>query len=488
MPVTWLHGVETIESTSATTSVTEVKTAVIAIVGTAPKGPVNKVTVVNNAKDAAQFGTFAEHGLTSGFTIPYTINAIQAYGTGTIVVVNVFTPAEITETEKTITDEVLTFAEDNKATVAHPEKVSDLVLTSTDGETTYELTTDYTFDAETGTITKVAEGALAEVDSVKASYKYVETIKADNNVKDITAADIIGSTSEKGERTGLQALKDVFNQYGYNPKIIVCPEFSHEAGVREAMISIANKVRAIALVDAPKDATVDDCLKARGTEGSFNWQTTSDRVYLLYPYLKYYDQETNQDQPIPYSAVMAGLIAWNDKQNGYWHSPSNKSFVGVTGMQVKITSSYTDPDTEVQQLNAKGITSVMNAYGTGYKSYGNRSASFPETDGPKTLIKTRRLLDMFIESLENAQAPYVDEDITDAIIDKIVSLGNNFLNTLRSRKAIVDGVCWASADNTDESLSNNKLIIDYEIIPTATLEHIVNQVTLTNDGYSQEVI
>ena len=50
MPVTWLHGVETIESTSATTSVTEVKTAVIAIVGTAPKGPVNKVTIVNNAK------------------------------------------------------------------------------------------------------------------------------------------------------------------------------------------------------------------------------------------------------------------------------------------------------------------------------------------------------------------------------------------------------------------------------------------------------
>ena len=151
MPVTWLHGVETIESTSATTSVTEVKTAVIAIVGTAPKGPVNKVTIVNNAKDAAQFGTFAEYGLTSGFTIPYTINAIQAYGTGTIVVVNVFTPSETSETEKTVADENLTFAE-GSATLAHPEKVSNLVLTSTDGATTYELTTDYTFDAETGAL------------------------------------------------------------------------------------------------------------------------------------------------------------------------------------------------------------------------------------------------------------------------------------------------------------------------------------------------
>ena len=156
------------------------------------------------------------------------------------------------------------------------------------------------------------------------------------------------------------------------------------------MISIANKVRAICLVDAPKGVTVDDCLKARGSEGSFNWQTTSDRVYLLYPYLKYYDQETNQDQPIPYSSVMAGLMAWNDKQNGYWYSPSNKNFIGVTGTQVKITASYTDEDSEVQQLNAKGITSVMNAYGTGYKSFGNRLANFPESNGLPTFISSRR--------------------------------------------------------------------------------------------------
>lgn len=446
MPVTWLHGVETIESTSATTSVTEVKTAVIAIVGTAPKGPVNKVTIVNNAKDAAQFGTFAEYGLTSGFTIPYTINAIQAYGTGTIVVVNVFTPSETSETEKTVADETLNFAE-GSATLSHPEKVSNLVLTSADGATTYELNTDYTFDAETGAVAKVAEGALAEVDSVKATYKYVETIKTDNNVKDITAADIIGSTSEQGERTGLQALKDVFNQYGYNPKIIVCPEFSHEAGVREAMISIANKVRAIC------------------------------------SYLKYYDQETNQDQPIPYSSVMAGLMAWNDKQNGYWYSPSNKNFVGVTGTQVKITSSYTDPDTEVQQLNAKGITSVMNAYGTGYKSFGNRLANFPETNGLPTFISSRRISDMIAESLENAQAPYVDLPLDGPIVDEIVRLGSNFLETLRSRNAIVGGSCWVSADNTTESLSDGKLIIDYEFTPPAALERITNQITLTSRYY-----
>ena len=162
MPITWIHGVETIESTSATTSVTEVKTAVIAIVGTAPKGPVNKVTIVNNAKDAAQFGTFAEYGLTSGFTIPYTINAIQAYGTGTIVVVNVFTPSETSETEKTVADETLNFAE-GSATLAHPEKVSDFVLTSADDATTYELNTDYTFDAETGAVAKVAGDTLTRI-------------------------------------------------------------------------------------------------------------------------------------------------------------------------------------------------------------------------------------------------------------------------------------------------------------------------------------
>ena len=55
--------------------------------------------------------------------------------------------------------------------------------------------------------------------------------------------------------------------------------------------------------------------------------------------------------------------------------------------------------------------------------------------------------------------------------------------TLRSRNAIVGGSCWVSADNTTESLSDGKLIIDYEFTPPAALERITNQITLTSSYY-----
>lgn len=480
----FLHGVDTQEIKIGTETITEVKSAVIGLVGTAPKGPINKPTLVYSASDAAQFGTFAEHGLTSGYSIPAAIDAIHAHGAGTIVVVNVFIPSENTETEKTITDEVLTFAEDNKATVTHPEKVSNLVLTSADGATIYELNTDYTFDAETGAITKVAEGALAEVASVKANYKYVETIKTDNNVKDIAAADIIGSTSEKGERTGLQALEDVFSLYGFNPKILICPGWSEQNGVREAMLTIAEKLRAICLIDAPVGVSVTDCITARGAEGTFDWQTTSERAYLLYPHVKRYDQETDADQLCPYSSVMAGLIAQTDRDDGYWFSPSNRSISRITGVERKLTSRYSDPNCEVNRLNEKGITSILNDYGTGYKSYGNRLANFPGISGITTFITCRRVADMIEDTLEQNMAQFIDRPLNSAIISDIISLGSSYLRKLEARGAIIGGTCYASSeDNTAESLADGRLVVYYEFTPPAALERITNKVVLTNKYY-----
>ena len=480
----FLHGVDTQEIKIGTETITEVKSAVIGLVGTAPKGTINKPTLVYNASDAAQFGIFAEHGLTSGYSIPAAIDAIHAYGAGTVVVVNVFTPSETSETEITITDEVLTFAED-KATVAHPEKVSNLVLTSPDGETTYELNTDYTFDAETGAITKVAEGTLAEVSSVKASYKYSETIKTDNNVKDITAADIIGSTSEQGERTGLQALEDVFSLYGFNPKILICPGWSEQNGVREAMLAVAEKLRAICLIDAPVGISVTDCISARGAEGKFDWQTTSERAYLLYPHLKRYDQETDEDQLCPYSPSMAGLIAKTDRDDGYWFSPSNRTLSGITGIEKKLTSRYSDPDCEVNRLNEKGITSVMNSYGTGYKSYGNRLANFPSTSGLTTFITCRRVADMIEDTLEENMAQFIDRPLNSAIVSDIISLGASYLRKLEARGAILGGTCYASSeDNTAESLADGRLVVYYEFTPPAALERITNKVVLSNKYYA----
>lgn len=484
MSTTFLHGIETIESTDILPNVNEVRSAVIGIVGTAPSGPVNVPTVIQSAADAAQFGSFAEFGLTSGYTLPYALNAIQEYGAGTVVAINVFEPESTGNVSTEVTDEAVTYA-DSAFTLAH-QNVSNVVVKSSDGSTTYTVTTDYTVNATAGTIAKVAEGALAEVSSVKVSYTYTAQGTIQNNVSDVTNSQIIGSTDASGNRTGAQAFLDVFSRFGFSPKILIAPGFSSASGVHTALLTLAEKLRAVVLIDMPAGLTVAEAIAARGTVGDVLLNTTSDRAMILYPHVKHYDPHTDSDQLMPMSATMAGLMAKTDRDFGYWYSPSNKGLIGITGLERNITSSYTDSTTEIQQLNEKGITSVLNSYGNGYRAYGNRLASFNATNnnGLATFLVSRRVCDMIADSLEQTMQQYVDRPLTAAIINDIVLIGNNFLNTLISRGALVGGKCYPSpTENTAQSLSSGQLVLVFEYNPPAPLERLTHRLVLTNAYY-----
>lgn len=103
MAANYLHGVETIELSNGVRPVRVVKSSVIGLIGTSPIGPRNTLTLVQNAQDAAVFGSPLP-----GFSIPKAIADILAQGSGgPIVVVNVFDPAthiaEVADEEKTVT-------------------------------------------------------------------------------------------------------------------------------------------------------------------------------------------------------------------------------------------------------------------------------------------------------------------------------------------------------------------------------------------------
>lgn len=71
MAANFLHGVETIEIESGSRAIQVVKSAVVGIVGISPTGDVNTPVLVNNDRDAAQFGNKLP-----GFTIPQSLDAI----------------------------------------------------------------------------------------------------------------------------------------------------------------------------------------------------------------------------------------------------------------------------------------------------------------------------------------------------------------------------------------------------------------------------
>jgi phage tail sheath protein FI len=133
--------------------------------------------------------------------------------------------------------------------------VAALVVKSNDGATTYVLGTDYTVDTLTGELTRVKGGGIAAGASVKASYDYADPTK-------VTAADIIGAVNAAGVRTGLKALKDTYNLFGFFAKILIAPAFCTQNSVAVELIAMADQLGAVTYIDAPIGTTYAQALVA----------------------------------------------------------------------------------------------------------------------------------------------------------------------------------------------------------------------------------
>lgn len=268
MAANFLHGVETIEVKNGGVPIVVVKSAVVGLVGTAPAGPVNEPIQILSSEDAAQFGSAL-----SGFTIPQALDAIFDHGAGTVIVVNVLDPAVHCEQA---TDEVLEFAAVNgRVNLAHAA-VRELVLKDESGETTYTEGEDYTLSATSGLVTRLASGDIPAGGKVKASYKYADPSK-------IKAGDIIGSIDEDGERTGFSLLESCYQLFGYDPKILIAPGYCTQLSVATEMVAQAEKLQAMALIDAPIGTTYQEAITGRGPKGTINFFLCQPAGRALFP-------------------------------------------------------------------------------------------------------------------------------------------------------------------------------------------------------------
>lgn len=432
----FLHGVETIEIDQGSRPITEVKTAVIGLVGIAPMGTAQQCILVRSDVDAAQFGKQLP-----GFNIPQALNHIFAQGAGTVVVVNVFDATthttQVTDESQTVTNGALKLAAAPIGTVT--------LKTAAGDASPYVLGTDYTLDAY-GNFT-VVPGKIPNATVIKFSYKKL-------NAAAVTSANIIGTVDESGNRTGIKALDLAFNLFGFKPKILIAPGYSSATTVAQELTAASSRMRAITYLDASYGLTVTEVLASRGSDSNFF--TSDKRAVLVYPYLKAYDEATNTDTvDFPYSAFIAGVTAATDNEFGYWYSPSNKEITGITGVERPISAGVSDPNSDANTLNAAGIVTVFNSFGTGYRTWGNRNASWPTNTSPDNFISIVRIADVVHESLEQAALQFSDRPINHALIDDIRESGNAFIRVLISRGALLAGskVTYDVADNTPEQLA-----------------------------------
>ena len=247
-----------------------------------------------------------------------------------------------------------------------------------------------------------------------------------------------------------------------------------------ALTTIATAIRAITFFDAPVGITVQQAITGRGPSGAINFNTSSDRAGLCYPMVKMFNPAAaageGEIELASLSTVIAGAWSRRDQENGYWWSGSNLELLNVLGVERHIEAMINDPNSEANLLNEAGIITVFNSFGTGIRSWGNRSAAWPSNTSQKNFLNVRRTFDVIMESMELSTLQYLDRPLDNAVIDDILESGNRFLRHQQANGAIAGGKVWLNKDlNPPESLANGHLIPSVEFAPYSPLERVTYQ-------------
>lgn len=446
------HGTDTRRIDGGSSPVYTVNGAITDIVGTAPIGDVNVLTLCQTTKDFAKFGSELTG---AGFTLPDAGHIWTRYKSGIAYVINVCDP---TKHKSTISDEVLSVDADTlTAKTAYPALHEGYIIK--DGQNPLD-TTQYNINTLTGQIVFKTKPADASI-----SYTYTDPSK-------ITEADLLGGfVSSTGKRTGLELLTEGFGKFGADAKIIIMPEYDKTATASAALATMASKLSAIAYINAPKGASLSVALEGRGANGQINFNTSSERVHLMYPHV-------HGVLGVEHLAThMAGLRMKVDVDKGYWHSTSNHELLGVTGLEIPLTARIDDPQSETNRLNEKGITTVFNSYGTGFRAWGNRLACFPTTSHIKNFEVAQRTGDLIDESIRRFELQYIDRPIDEALIDSLIGSIRTYLGTLQS----IVGYSVSLDYDYDlvDAFSRGQIPLVYDYTPKLPAERITNTSVMT---------
>ena len=452
MTAAYHHGSETIRVNGGSVPVSQVDGAIIGIVGSAPIGEVNTLKLCISKKDFAQFGDLKD----KGYSLPDALDILSRYAAGQVYVINVLDP---TKHRSTVTDEVITPDADTLS--AKTAYVGLIEFSLKSGSDTLTINTDYHVDLLTGEIK-----LTTNKENLKATYTYADPTK-------VTEEDIKGGIDTgTGARKGFEMLRAGFNLFGSDAKILICPQYDKTATMATALETLAVQLKAICYIQAPKGTTLAKAIAGRGPEGTINFKTSGDRTQLFFPHVV---GERNTLESLATHA--AGLRMLTDVEQGYWFSISNRQLKGVIGTEIPLTARVDDVQSETNRLNAVGITTVFNSYGTGFRLWGNRLACYPTVTHISNFEVVQRTADLIDESIRRVELQYVDRPIDEALLDSLLGTVETYMSTLRS--IVGFSVSLDPDANLVDAFSKGQVPIQYDFTPKIPAERITNTSVVT---------
>lgn len=307
----------------------------------------------------------------------------------------------------------------------------------------------------------------------RTSAVIVATGVAESDDADALTSSVIGGTTGAGMRTGLQSLLDAKSRFNVQPRLLIAPGFSARQPIATAMDALASKLRAIGIIDGPN--TTDEAALAYARNFG------SKRLYMVDPGVRTWDTATNAEADAPASAFVAGLFAYTDAQYGYWASPSNKEFVGITGTGRPIEFLDNDPACRANLLNEARIATIIRD--GGYRLWGNRTLS---ADPKWSFITRVRTLDILMDAAQAGHKWAVDRGITKTYVHDVTEGLQAFMRDQRNAGALINFEVYADPVlNTASQIEQGRVVWNVRFTDVIPAENPIFRFEVTNEWLTE---
>lgn len=484
------HGVKISEVPTSILPPAQVEAAIPFVVGTAPINMtdptnVNKPVLCYSYDDAVKAFGFVpaqpcEKSGLDGFRFTLceaTYSQFALFGVAPVIFVNVLDPTKHKKTAETVS--ITLDAKTGQAVVPEAGILPDTVTLTPSELSPYVKGVDFDlhFDDDGNLVVASLTDEGGDFKCTTGTSITFAAEKLDPTM--VTKDDIIGGVTVEGKKSGLELIGECFPRFRVVPGLIVAPMYSSDPEVAAVMSAKAENInehfRAIALIDAPTDTSVNSYSKVA------EWKTNNNVVdatqVVCWPMLSL------SGTVFQMSTQLMGLIGQVDSDNDDtpYVSPSNKNFEMTAAVLSDGTEVWLGPETAAY-LNSQGVVTALNFIG-GWKCWGNRTACYPSVTDPKdAFISVRRMFDWIGNTLVQTFWQRVDAPLNRRQIDTIVDTSNIWLNGLAARQYILGGrVEFLESENPTTDLMDGIARFHVYVTPPSpnreidfTLEYDVN--------------
>lgn len=392
---------------------------------------------------------------------------------GPIVAINVLDPATHKKAQATTT--TLTFT-NGRAIIESDTIILDTLVLSGKVEGV-DFNIDYDFTKGQAIIT--GEGLTG---NVQATYSEIDA-------SGITAEDIIGGVTAGGVYTGLGCLELVYQELGLIPNLILCPKYSADEEVYEAMVKAGTKINghwdAFVYADLPledggtKLDTIDTIVAWKGTSVFVN-----ERSKVFWP------QGKDAQDRVRHAAILAAwrTLLIDATHNGIpMESCSNKAVPVVKHYFGEGSTNRGFDQSRANALNAAGITTIV-YWGGQWVIWGPHTAAYKYgavTDNRVIFDNSIRTMMYVTNDFQREWAFDIDTPMTRAKADTIKNREQEKADARAAVGAFIGTpvVRFDQSVNPTGELVEGNFVWDFEGTPTPPWKSGTLRVAYTTAGF-----